>query len=204
MCSSDLNLGIAGYGSNGAPIIIDKNTNQILQPNAQGQVTVTQSGAAGALPPGGTQSLATGAAVSEAAQKQYVEKTVPTLIEDGSNASQVAAIRRQQISLINSNPSILGIYQGQGDTYGRARNIITKAISGAYGADNSGELKTDLAGLGTMREGERSALEDFVNMNMSINSKTLKANTGGGQISNAEQKINKDADRKSTRLNSSH
>lgn len=183
-----LNLGIAGYGANGAPIVVDKNTNQILQPNAQGQVTVTSS----QLPAGGTQALATGAAVSEAAQKQFVEKTVPTIVEEGTNGTSVASIRKQQIDLIKSNPSILGIYTGSGDSYDRARNIITKLISGQYGKDNSDDFYKDLKSTG-LSQNEQSALEQFGNLNMEINSKTLKANTGGGQISNAEQKINQSA-----------
>lgn len=131
-------------------------------------------------------------AVSEATQKVFAEKRIPEIIDEGSAGGEVARIRREQLDTIRNNPSILGIYQGRGDNYDRARNVITKVISGAYGQENDQELYKDLKAI-SISPAEKAALENFANLNMQINTKTLKANTGGGQISNAEQKINQQA-----------
>lgn len=184
-----VDLQVVGRDQSGQPIIVDKNTNQVLRPNAQGQVSVTTGGA---VLPGGTQALETKAAVSEASQKIFAEKRIPEIIDEGDKASTVARIRRQQLDVIRDNPTILGIYQGQGDQYGRARQIITNVISGAYGSENDQRLRDDLKAL-SISPAEKAALEDFANMNMQVNTQTLKANTGGGQIAVAEQKINKEA-----------
>jgi len=190
-----------GYASQqpGAPLV-DLNTGKPVQVSSNGVISVTQTGTPGAgvtttAPAIGGQTpaqITQGQAVSKVAQEQYVKTTVPTINEEGNNARQVASIRRQQLSTIASNPSILNIFNGTGENYDRARNVITKMITGAYGEENSGEFYKAVKALG-LTEGERAALEDFGNANMAINSKTLKANSGAGAVSNAEQKANQAA-----------
>jgi len=153
-------------------------------------VTTTTAGGVDLTTPTGA--VKTQTAVSEATQRVFAEKRIPEIIDEGSNGSEVARIRREQLDTIKNNPSILGIYQGRGTDYDRARNVITKVISGAYGQENDQELFKDLKAI-SISPAEKAALENFANLNMQINSKTLKANTGGGQISNAEQKINQQA-----------
>ena len=190
-----------GYQSEtpGAPLV-DLNTGQRVVPSANGTITATTrtggtvtatgaSTATGAMTPA---QITTQTAVGKAAQEQFVSKTIPAIIEEGTNGSSVANIRTQQINTIKDNPSILGIFNGRGTEYDKARNVITKLITGAYGSDNSGDFYKEISNI-KLSEPERAALENFGNLNMEINSKTLKANTGGGQISNAEQKINKEA-----------
>jgi hypothetical protein len=133
--------------------------------------------------------METATKVGAAAQTQFQEKTVPALMESGANGRDVAGIRRQQIGIINSNPSILGIYNGTGTNYDRARNTLTKLLTGEYGSENSGDFYKDIKDLG-LKEGERAALEQILNLNMGINQKTLRANAGPGAVSNIEQKIN--------------
>ena len=205
-----------GYQSQqpGAPLV-DLNTGKPVQVGAGGVISVTQSGTpgtapagaapAGAAPAGAPSAPAVAApggatpaqiiqqqAVSKVAQEQFVKTTVPAVNEEGNNARQVASIRRQQLSTIASNPSILNIFNGTGTNYDRARNVITKLVTGAYGEENSGDFYKEVKALG-LTEGERGALEDFANANMAINSKTLKANSGAGAVSNAEQKANQNA-----------
>jgi hypothetical protein len=190
-----------GYQSEtpGAPLV-DLNTGQRVVPSANGTITattrtggtVTATGAptaTGAMTPA---QITTQTAVGKAAQEQFVAKTIPAIIDEGSNGSKVANIRTQQINTIRDNPSILGIFNGRGTEYDKARNVITKLVTGAYGSDNSGDFYKELSNI-RLSETERAALENFGNLNMEINTATLKANTGGGQISNAEQKINKEA-----------
>lgn len=186
----------------GAPLV-DLNTGQRVVPNANGTITATTrtgtttapapTGAVTTTPSGMTPAqITTQTAVGKAAQEQFATKTIPAIIEEGTNGSSVANIRTQQINTIKDNPSILGIFNGSGTKYDQARNVITKLISGAYGAENSGDFYKELNAIG-LSSTERAALENFGNLNMEVNSKTLKANTGGGQISNAEQKINQQA-----------
>jgi len=205
-----------GYQSQqpGAPLV-DLNTGKPVTVGAGGVISVTQTGTPGAAPAGAPAGAApapaavSGApaaapagatpaqivqqqAVSKVGQEQFVRTTVPAINDEGNNARQVASIRRQQLSTIASNPSILNIFNGTGTNYDRARNVITKLVTGAYGEENSGDFYKEVKALG-LTEGERGALEDFANANMAINSKTLKANSGAGAVSNAEQKANQNA-----------
>ena len=210
-----------GYQSQqpGAPLV-DLNTGKPVTVGAGGVISVTQTGTPGAAPAGAPAvapagapaavsgapavapsaapagatpaQIAQGQAVGRVAQEQFVKTTVPVVNEEGNNARQVASIRRQQLSTIASNPSILNIFNGTGTNYDRARNVITKLVTGAYGEENSGDFYKEVKALG-LTEGERGALEDFANANMAINSKTLKANSGAGAVSNAEQKANQNA-----------
>jgi len=184
-----------GYASQtpGAPLV-DLNTGTTIKPDANGVIQATQSGTPGSAPAitAGGQTPAqmeTATKVGAAAQTQFQEKTVPALMESGANGRDVAGIRRQQIGIINSNPSILGIYNGTGTNYDRARNTLTKLLTGEYGSENSGDFYKDIKDLG-LKEGERAALEQILNLNMGINQKTLRANAGPGAVSNIEQKIN--------------
>lgn len=187
-----------GYQSQqpGAPLV-DLNTGKPVQVGSNGVITTTQTGTPGTAPApaasGQTPAqIATATGVNKVAQEQFVKTTAPAVNEEGTNGRAVASIRRQQLSSINSNPSILNIFNGTGTNYDRARNVITKLVTGAYGEENSGDFYKDTKNLG-LTEGERSALEDFALSNMAINSKTLKANSGAGAVSNAEQKANQNA-----------
>ena len=200
-----------GYQSQqpGAPLV-DLNTGQPVTVGSNGVISVTQAGTPGAAPGAapaqaapaqaapaqvGGQTpaqIAQGQAVSKVAQEQFVKTTAPEVTTRGEDGRAVASIRRQQLSSIASNPSILNIFNGTGTNYDRARNVITKLVTGAYGEENSGDFYKDTKSLG-LTEGERAALEDFALSNMAINSKTLKANSGAGSVSNAEQKANQNA-----------
>jgi hypothetical protein len=185
-----------GYASQapGAPLV-DLNTGKPVQVGPNGVINVTQTGTPGAsVAAGGAtpQSIAQGQAVSKVAQEQFVKTTVPALIEAGNNGRDIASIRRQQLDIIGSNPSILNIYNGTGTSYDRARNVISKVLTGAYNENNSDELYKAIKATG-LGEGEQGAIEQMWNLTSSINSKTLKANTGGGPISNADMRTNQAA-----------
>ena len=130
--------------------------------------------------------------VAEADIIQFNKTTAPEVNTRGESGRQVASIRRTQLASITSNPSILGIFNGTGDSYDRARSVITGLITGAYAAENSGDLDRDVRALG-LTEAERAALEDFANSNRAINAQTLRANSGAGPVSNAEQTANQNA-----------
>jgi hypothetical protein len=131
-------------------------------------------------------------AVTETEQKEYVKETKPAITQAASDGQAVGNARRQQLDLIKKNPSILNIMNGTGTQFDQARNVITRIASGAYSDDNKEALYKDIKATG-MGQAEQAALVDFANLNTGINSKTLKANSGAGSISNAEQQANKDA-----------
>lgn len=172
---------------------------QVAQPQAQPAVpqptTVapTQQGVGVSTSPLPTLgSLERAGTIATAAQKQFVEKTVPTIAEDANNARQVAGTRREQLDIIRTNPSILDIYNGSGSGYDQARNVITKIVTGVYNADNQDQLFKDIKNI-SIQPNERAALEQFANLNMTVNPKTLRANAGPGAVSNAEQQANQKA-----------
>ena len=109
-----------------------------------------------------------------------------------SDAQAVGNVRRQQLDLIRSNPSIVNIMNGSGTQYDKARNVIVRLASGAYGSDEKDQLYKDIKATG-MSDGEVAALQDFANLNTVVNAKTLRANAGPGAVSNAEQTANKEA-----------
>ena len=131
-------------------------------------------------------------AVTETEQKEFAKETKTAIGESAQGGQAIGNARRQQLDLIKRNPSILNIMNGTGTQFDQARNIITRIASGAYSDDNKEALYKDIKATG-MGTAEQAALIDFANLNTGINAKTLKANSGAGSISNAEQQANKDA-----------
>jgi hypothetical protein len=185
------NIGYAAQQP-GAPLV-DLNTGRPVQMSSNGVITTTQAGTPGAAATAQTPSqIATGTAVGKVAQTQFVEKTVPAVLEQGNNGRDIATARRQQVAIIENNPSILDIYNGSGTQYDQGRNVISKLLTGAYNENNSGDFYKDVKATG-LDQNQRSALEQMWNLTSGINGKTLKTNTGGGPISNADMKTNQAA-----------
>jgi hypothetical protein len=197
-----------GYATQqpGAPLV-DLNTGKPVAVSSNGVITTTQTGtpsaAAQAAQPGvvtttpaapgqAPSDITAGQAVNKVAREQFVKTTVPAVLEQGNNGRDIATARRQQVSIIENNPSILDIYNGSGDNYDRGRNVISKLLTGAYNENNSGDFYKDVKGTG-LDQNQRSALEQMWNLTSGINGKTLKTNTGGGPISNADMKTNQAA-----------
>ncbi len=195
-----------GYASQtpGAPLV-DLNTGKPVAVSAGGVITTTQTGIPGAAAPGGVTTTAPAAVggqtpaqitgereIGKVAKEQFVKTTVPAVLEQGNNGRDIATARRQQVAIIENNPSILDIYNGSGDNYDRGRNVISKLLTGAYNENNSGDFYKDVKGTG-LDSNQRSALEQMWNLTSGINGKTLKTNTGGGPISNADMKTNQAA-----------
>ena len=130
--------------------------------------------------------------VSQKEQEQFVTKTKPEIGEAATNGQFVAQARRQQLDLIKSNPAIVNIMNGTGTGYDKAKNVIIRAMSGAYGSEEKEQLYKDIKATG-LGEAEIGALQEFLNINTTINAKTLRMNSGGGSVSDAEQRANKEA-----------
>lgn len=198
-----------GYATQqpGAPLV-DLNTGKPVQVSAGGVITTTQTGTPGAPAAatgsgvtttapaaGGGQTpsqMAQSQAVGKVAQEQFVKTTVPAVLEQGNNGRDIATARRQQVAIIENNPSILDIYNGSGDNYDRARNVISKLLTGVYNENNSGDFYKDVQAT-RLSQNERAAIEQMWNLTQGINGKTLKSNTGGGPVSNADMRTNQAA-----------
>ena len=132
-------------------------------------------------------------AVSETTQKEFV-KTADEIRTAGKDGSDVKNLRRQQIDILKRNPEIVGILNGTGSQYDTARRFIIDSISGRYSGQEGGkERSDDLAKMTGMNQNQRDAIAEFANLTAGVNQKTLKANSGAGSISDAEQRTNKES-----------
>jgi len=162
-------------------------------PQAGGAVAPT------ALPPAGGQYPGQRARESERTAKEqeaFVAKdgTKDQIGVSATDGATVANVRRQQMDIIRNNPSIINILNGQGTQYDRARRIMINAVTGSYSSEEKQRMADDLNQLvGKLDPGQLGALQEFVNMNTVVNAKTLRANSGPGAVSEAEQRANKEA-----------
>ena len=185
------NIGYATQAP-GAPLV-DLNTGKPVQVGSGGVISVTQTGTPGVAPAGGQSpaDITMGKKVTQDEQIKFIESK-KAIGESSTGGLEIGNARRQQLELIKQNPSILNIMNGSGDQYDKARNLIVRMASGACSDENREALYKDIQAL-KFGPGEEGALTDFANLNTGINAKTLKANSGAGAISNAEQQANKDA-----------
>jgi hypothetical protein len=98
------------------------------------------------------------------------------------------------MDIVKNNPSIINILNGQGTQYDRARRLMVNAVTGSYGNEDKKQLADELNQLvNKLNPGEYGALQEFLNQNTVVNAKTLRANSGPGAVSEAEQRANKEA-----------
>lgn len=131
--------------------------------------------------------------VTEAEQKEFV-KHKDTVLDQAEAGRKVAQTTRSQTNDLMNDPVVIGIMNGSGTNYANAGKLIREMASGAYAGDgdNGKRLADDIRHL-TIPQPQKDVLLRYAQQNTLINAATLKANTGGGQISNAEQNMNKQA-----------
>lgn len=161
-----------------------------LRPVAPGGVP-----AAGQYPGQIAAAQQTGQAVGQAQQVEYQTKFVPALNEKAEQGSDIARVRKDQLEVLNRNPELVGLLNGQGSMADEARNIIRDSIAGQ---DNQ-ELSRRLAAL-DLNQRQKDALYEYLALQNKILPLTLKQNAGAGSISEAEHKINRDAAVDATRI----
>jgi len=132
--------------------------------------------------------------VSTAEQKNFVEKVIPEIQKKGEDGRFIADTRRTQVGMLTGpNSAIMGIYRGSGSGYDKARAVIRDAVAGAYSGQEGGiKLSEDLRGI-SIPEQQLSALREFAQLNTGINAKTLAENAGEGPKSDADMKLNQQA-----------
>jgi len=130
--------------------------------------------------------------VGTAEQKDFV--TYKTTVQDKAESGRdVARVTRSQVKDLMQDPVIIGIMNGSGTQYAAAGKLIREMAAGAYSDDDNGKrLADDIRGL-SLTQPQKDALSRYAQANTSINRATLKANSGAGSISNAEQTANKAA-----------
>ena len=130
--------------------------------------------------------------VGTAEQKDFV--TYKGVVQDKAESGRdVARVTRGQVKDLMADPVIIGIMNGSGTQYAAAGKLIREMAAGAYSDDDNGKrLADDIRGL-SLTQPQKDALSRYAQANTSINRATLKANSGAGSISNAEQTANKAA-----------
>lgn len=197
------NFAIVGYGPPGAPnagkpILVDQNTNQIVRPNAQGQVSV----AAGATTAGGTAALATGEKL-RGERSQALNKVLDEEVRPQAQAGDtVSSVRKQQFAMFNRPDvdmnKIFGLATGAGAAPGDQKWTIVRDIITSRVAKNpdgtpmtADQLSQRLAGL-NLTPAEQSVLAEYNISNARINAATLKETAGPGAVTLPEQQMNRE------------
>jgi hypothetical protein len=130
--------------------------------------------------------------VEETERKEFV-KTGDEIRNAGADGSTVKNLRKQQIDILRNNPQIAGIMYGKGTQYDNARRFILDSLSGRFSGSEGGAQRADELGKIALNPNEKAALAEFANLTANINQRTLKAASGPGAVSDAEQRANKEA-----------
>lgn len=135
--------------------------------------------------------------ISQAERDDYVTKAKPEITEKADVGRNVAGIRKLQIPLILDNPELAGILNGTGGAGREAANILRDIVT--YNFKNDNELSTRIGAL-NLNDKQKNALYELAGYQNQVLPATLKANAGPGAISEAEHKINRDANVEITRV----
>lgn len=130
--------------------------------------------------------------VEETERKEFI-KTGEEIRNAGADGSTVKGLRKQQLDILRNNPQIAGIMYGQGTQYDNARRFILDSLSGRFSGQEGGAARADELGKIALNPNEKAALAEFANLTANINQRTLKAASGPGSVSDAEQRANKEA-----------
>ena len=202
------NFAIAGYGAPGTPnagkpILVDKTTNQIVTPDAQGKVTVNQGQPGMAMPAGGTAALATGEKL-RSERSQAMNKVLDEEVRPQAQAGDtVSAVRKQQFAIFDRpgiDPNrLFGLATGAGEgVTAQSAAMLRDFLAGAVSRNSDGtpmngeQLSQRFAGL-NLTPAEKSALAEYNIANQKINAATLKQTAGAGSVTEAEQRVNRES-----------
>ena len=175
-----------------------------IQGGAPGQVptpsTVAQPGAGAAPTPPSAAPVPTNApvyqqqqqaAVSGEEQKAFLKDKTDFANNAGPGA-EVATIRRSQINNLMNDPQIMGYLANDPTSSGKFGQFMREVVAGAYDKDEGKKLADDLRTSG-LPIPLQDKIKEYQQANTRINALTLKSNEGPGSISNAEQRMNQNA-----------
>jgi len=89
-----------------------------------------------------------------------------------------------------ANPELAGMMQGQGSAYDEVRNIVRDMVTGNY--KDGSDLSRRVASL-DLTQRQKDVLNVQIGLNTQLNPLTLRANAGPGAVSEAEHKLNAQA-----------
>lgn len=126
-----LRLALIGTDQQGQPIIVDRNTDRLVSPDAQGNITVTSSTGTGrtGVPAGGTQRFEIGGDIQRTAGQEAV-KGVENFSQQTSDragtASETAGVARRIRNTVDQNPQVVGLLTKKND---KGNDMITAAVA---------------------------------------------------------------------------
>jgi hypothetical protein len=185
---AEFGVDVVGYNGD-QPIIVDKATNQVLRPDANGNVNIS-------APNGQTLSqMKTGAALNKVSGEDVIKyKTEISTAKTAANDVSNLIGRQRELLKDPEAEGIFGIANAaakSGDTQ-KAR-ILTDILTGKFvHAGSEEEFQGRIANLGLTPRQQQILFQYQANQSQ-INSKTLRQNEGPGSISDAEQRANRQA-----------
>lgn len=132
-----------------------------------------------------------GLAITGEEKKGFIKYVDEDIVPKADAGGQVARIRKEQIKGpdgILANPEIAGILQGGKGS--EVANIIRDLVTGNF--KDQADLSARVRSL-DLTDRQKEVLYRQINLATQVNPQTLKANSGAGSVSDAEQKANKAA-----------
>lgn len=140
------NFAVVGRDNNNQPIIIDQNTNQLVRPDAQGNISATSTigTARGAgVPAGGTQALEIAGDIRRTAGQEAV-KGVENFSQQTSDragtAAETAGVARRIRNSVDQNPQVVGLLTkrtDKGTVFDRVINAAVASIDAGLGGSDA-------------------------------------------------------------------
>lgn len=127
----------------------------------------------------------------------FVGKVKPDIAEKADTGRKVASIRRQQMDIILKNPELVGMLNGQGGAGGEAANIVRDLVAGNF--KDQPDLSNRINAL-NLSQNQKNALYTLSGLQTEILPATLKSVAGAGTITEAEHKMNREANVDATRV----
>lgn len=178
-----LNLYSPGVGPDGKPIIVDRNTDKIIKPNAQGIVTLPS-----ALPAGGTAGLEERQKISGLQGAGVIEHIDKKLVPDAEAGNTGSDIIKKQIALFKDpakSDILFGLYNAAQSNTGDKRWAIVRDIIGGKLDAKDTEISKAIAEL-NLNSDQASALREYNALNGPLVAVTARA-IGGTQISDRDR-----------------
>jgi hypothetical protein len=126
-------------------------------------------------------------------QKQFSKYIAEDMQPKADAGAQISRIRKDQVNGpdgILNNPELAGLMQGTGGKSSEVANIVRDLITGNF--KDQADLSQRVAAL-DLTPRQKDVLYKQIGLNAQINPLTLKANAGPGAVSEAEHKINAQA-----------
>jgi hypothetical protein len=184
------NFAVVGRDANNQPILVDQNTNQVVRPNAKGQINATVATARGAgVPAGGTRALETQADIDTTAGQEAV-KSVETYATNASNTASAAAetgtVAKRIRTTIDSNPQVTGLLTKTND---KGQNLVTAALAAVDAGLGGSDAIEAAAKQLKLNRNEQAAFEQIKGDLTELALARARENKGQGTFTDFERRL---------------